>query len=131
MTPAPAPKLLEWPIRKPLAPVPTAGTQSSRVRDIGLPDSIRAALPNDSKIQWIVQTVSASDQAEMATDLLRASTEACRTGRLWELAEVVLSWEATAEETEDSRSGAGISGEGRVEEPVDLDELRRRLKANS
>ena len=96
---------------------PECGTQ--------LRPDVRAALPADSKLDWIVKTLSVEERAEMGTELLTVGTQACRTGNLSELAEAVLSWEATAEEIEDSRGqpAPAIYSASRGEQPADLEEL--------
>jgi hypothetical protein len=97
---------------------------------LGLPAELRTALPAETKVDWVVQTLSEHDRAEMGSELLRAATHACRTAQLEGLAEAILSWEATAEEIEDSRTQSGTCGNDTAGEPVSFEELERRLRGN-
>lgn len=106
---------------------PRAGTSSAPVRDIALRAELRGALPSDSKVEWVIQALSVNDRAEVGSEFLRVGTRACRSGHLAELAELILSWEATAEEAEDIRTLPSVRSVAPPEKPVDLGELRRQL----
>jgi hypothetical protein len=117
----------EWTYRKPPALVHTGTESRHDIRELALSDDLRGAMPSDSKVAWVVATLSTKHLAEMGAELLRISAHACRRGELQDLAEAIVSWEATAEEIADGRM-AGIAGDSTVsEEPVTIEDLRRRL----
>jgi hypothetical protein len=125
-----APNLREWAVRRPLSAVVPTGTYSSRVRDMGgLPPELRTALPTESKVEWVLMILPERDRADMGSELFRIAARTCRTGQLPELAQAILSWEATAEEIEDSRGQSNVKSDGQAETPIDLEELERRLRS--
>lgn len=87
---------------------------------------LKEAVPNEAKVEWVIGTLPPSDRADMGSELLRAGVRACKSGALTELAELIVSWEATAEEIEDSRMQEGVKDIGRGADPVDIEELERR-----
>lgn len=92
----------------------------------GAGTQFRDLLPSPDKSEWVLRHLGVDDKRAMAEDLFRVSVEVCRTRDLRPLENAVLSWEATAEESVDTRR-EGVRDEGETDTPASIDELRVRL----
>lgn len=121
-----------WRLERAIGLVPLSGNIPGLVlepplRAVWLRPKLKEAIPNEAKVEWVIGTLPPSDRADMGSELLRAGVRACKSGALTELVELIVSWEATAEEIEDSRTQEGVKDIGRGADPVDIEELERRV----
>ena len=117
-----------WDLDREIGSVPRSSNTPALVwepllRPVWLGPELKEAIPNEAKVEWVIETLPPSDRADMGSELLRAGVRACKSGTLVELAELIVSWEGTAEEIEDSRTQAGVRDSGRGADPVDIEEL--------